>query len=269
MFALPGILSQLTNTTPPVSYPSIILDDTPRFYYKLTEPVGSTQILDYSGNNFHATPGSAIQYKQPTIVANAGIGSVYLPSTGNDPLSTQIITVPWQLTTSQNFSVEAWIKIDSTKSGDTNRALFGLDTGSPNRVYLEFTLTGLNNATAELNFVMDSSSSLVRFFPLVTWNSTTVYHIVLVMSRNTAANRRLHINNTQYNLNITFGSSRTTAMDRLLTSASQSDRPTWYIGRGYEPSTRNYGGFVSHFAVYDYALTAAQVDFHYINGLLI
>ena len=264
MFALTGILSQSATLTPPL-YKNLILKDSPRFYYRFDDPVGSEQITDYSGNNFHATAGSSLQFRQSNIVTNRSLGCTYLPSTSNSALSEEIVTVPWQLTTGTTFSIEAWIKIDSTKSGDINRSLFGMDTETPDRTYFEFTLTNLNGSTPELNFLIESGSSLTRMFTVVPWVNTNVYHVVLVISSTSSSNRRLHINNVQYNNTTTFGSSRTTAVNRLLTSASQGDRPTWYIGQGYN-NARNYGGLISDFAVYTYALTQQQINEHYLKG---
>lgn len=264
MFSLPSVLNQSSNLTVP-GYKNLIIKDSPRFYYRFDEPVNSTQIIDHSGNNFHAVPGASLQYRQPNIVTNRSAGCTYFPSVSNTALPGEIVTVPRQLTTTTSFSIEAWIKVDSTKSGDTNRSLYGLDTGTPNRVFFEFTLTNLNGSSPQLNCILDSDSSFVRLFPIVSWVNTQVYHVVLVLSSTISSDRRLHINNVQYNLSTTFGASRVTAIDRLLTSASQSDRPTWYIGRGYNDA-RNYGGLISDFAVYTYPLTQEQINTHYLKG---
>ncbi|HUA68740.1 MAG TPA: LamG-like jellyroll fold domain-containing protein [Candidatus Saccharimonadales bacterium] len=249
-----------------VDYPTTILNDHPVAYYRLEEPNGSSTVADSSGNDFIGyvtyvtqADGTTIypQLGQPGIDTNSAL---FATSTG---VGQGNIDVPWNATinpvnedgvTGAPFSAEVWVQATTQPGGYEVPLDDNMEYNQPppygNSAGWNFYQTPGPNST--WSFSLRPTPGFVGNGPAVTLGQWT--HLVLTYD---GTNAVFYVNGVAYG---------TYANPTYYANPGIGPASDLLVGEGPNTGQIPYDGYVDEIAVYNYALSAAQVENHYEVG---
>jgi hypothetical protein len=210
-----------------VSYSATVLADSPIAYYRLDDT--NTAAVDSSGNGYNGTYEGT--YTQSVTGLIAGDSDKATTFAGGDV----ILQVPYSAgptyTTTGGFSWECWIK-GSGNSG--NVVLYGTD----------FWL-GLSSGVPSYNGSLNGPTSI---------DDGAIHHVVLTRASGVL---KIYVDGSVV---ATGGGGNTDAVGSGI-APHHTDIAALHDGGSF-----HYSGTIDEFAVYNYALTQAQVSNHYTAG---
>ncbi|MGA9777554.1 MAG: LamG-like jellyroll fold domain-containing protein [Verrucomicrobiia bacterium] len=243
-------------------YPTTILADHPVAYYRLEEASASPTVADSSGNNFTGyvtyvtqADGTNIfpMLGQPGIDTNSAL---FATSTGIGqgniavPVNSTINPSP-DGTNGAPFSAELWVQA-TTQPGNFEVPLddssdFGQPPPFNNSAGWNFYQTAGPGST--WSFSMRPNPGYVGAGPAVTVGQWT--HLVISYD---GTNATFYVNGVAYN---------TYAIPQFLVNDGAENL---VMGEGPATGFAPYDGYIDEVAIYNYALSAAQVTNHYAVG---
>ena len=230
----PGLLAIKKRSVVTSGYASVVLGDGPVAYWPCQEPVGSTSVSDATGNGYNMSVNTS---------SSVSLGSNPLRKGATGSLTTTTRT--WGAAISSNlplstseFTLECWVKANST--GCFYYTFFSPPGGGSSVGYPS--LYGCNTVVA----CRTSYNNDVGY----NTNLTSPTHVAITFSNNTAS---LYVN----------GALVTT---RSLYANYSGGGGYQLMGDKNYPGSYSLVGSGSDFAIYNKALTAAQILSHYNAG---
>lgn len=257
MLSLPGILSDNSNSSPPIivdSYDNAVLFDSPLVYLKLNDASKTGQAVDFSGNNNHGTYYIESVGNYPVAAAALRDGSTgstflnYYPSLG---FSNMVRIPKANLNLLGDWSVELWFKVQNRTyiAGICGESYGNGDTVSQFQIN-QGAIGGGASTKISVNSYKNGFSTPAIANAIMANNA--IYHICGVKESNTL---KLYINGVLQ-----------TIQGAAIASASDTDGYI-YLNRHSDLSLSNpMQATYSDFAIYNYALSAAQISTHYSWG---
>jgi hypothetical protein len=258
-------LTMLSVAAANADYPSTILADHPVAYYRLEEPNGSGTVADSSGNSFTGYITYVAQADNVTIYPQLGVPGIdsnsclFATSTG---VGQGNIDIPWNTTMNPTtdgtngapFSAEAWVQA-TTQSGGYGVPLD--DNMEYNQPAPYANSAGWNfyqtpGPTGTWSFSVRPNPGFVGNGPAVTLGEWT--HLVLTYD---GTNATFYVNG------VAFG---TFAAPGYLANPGIGPSSDMLVGEGPNTGQIPYNGYVDEIAIYNYALSVAQVTNHYAVG---
>jgi hypothetical protein len=239
-----------TATAAPPLYKQAIVNDTPVLYYLLGETAGPAGNLGTLGSAFNATYNGTPIRGVATPGNDKGV-----TFDGTDDWIESLGSAPAALTGNPTMSIEAIVRIPTGATsllwapflhwGDAGpqmgrSAWFGLQNNNADRLFVGFYNSGLRSVTT---------------FPLGVW-----HHLVWV--RNGGASHSQE-NSTLYLDGVAIPLTADT--DLLGPLVPDVTSTPFRINRGHD-FTRSFQGTMDELALFDYALTPAQVATHYATS---
>jgi hypothetical protein len=243
------------------SYASIIAADGPVAYWRLDEPVGATNALDIAGGHNGAYSGSET-LGQPGAIVGDPDTSVTFPGAGG-------IQIPFSsdLNPPETFSVELWARGDSNGAG-TDRVLVS------SRTYFggwNFGYQVLANANNTWQFdIGEKTSGTLDITSDVTNAADGLWHYIVATFDNSTLDMSLYVDGQL----VASGSPATSGLfapNADYTSTGNAPAADQAIGStsDNDPQGANiesYYGGVDEVAIYNYALSPAQIASHFGNA---
>jgi len=225
------------------TYRDVVLADSPVGYWRLGETSGSTA-TDISGNNNGTYTGGYTLSSTGAVSADSDLATTF-----NGSSSYVDCTNSSTFNVTTRVSLEAWVY---PSSNNQNGGVIGKWTSDAQRAYSLY--LGQDAGTNKFGFIMMQSNGVVKsVFPTNTFAANLWYHVVAVAD---GSNLRIYINGSD--------TGQTTAYDGSINVGTNK----FLIGKlRPEDNVYSYSGRVDEAAVYNYALTAAQVLAHYNAGL--
>jgi hypothetical protein len=252
-------------TASAVDYPTTILADHPVAYYRLEETNGSPMVADSTGHGFTGFVNYAIQSDDITIYPQLGLpgidtnSALFATSTGD---SQGEIDVPYDPalnpttdgTNGAPFSAEIWVQATSQSSGYgvplDNSCNFAQPPPWNNSAGWNFYETAGPGST--WSFSLRPNPGFVGNGPAVNVGQWT--HLVLAYN---GTNAIFYVNGV---------AAGTYAVPQYLANPGTGSASDMLIGEGPNTGQVPFDGGVDEVAVYNYALSAAQVTNHYTVG---
>jgi len=239
---------------------NVVQADEPVGYWRLNETSGQTA-YDYSGNGGNGTYVGGPLLGQSSPETTSGIDastSVYLNGTS------QFVSIPVTTATNLNkvnqpLTIEGWIN-PSTQINPNPYVISG--SGSGGQIVM-----GYNNTTWGAGWTNRFSGSFYDGTSAINnYNSSTSstgswYHVVVVYNGNLVnSGITIYINGSA--VTTTIGNSGTLVTTGGFTTTSGY----WTLGSFAGTNAEAFTGYLSEVAIYNYALSAAQVSAHYNAG---
>jgi hypothetical protein len=221
------------------AYGSTVLADSPTAYWKLNEASGPN-LADATGNgntglaqmiNSNGLYSGGFTLGEPGVITSDS--AVLLDG------STGQVNLPLLTTAVANVTLECWVNI----SGATKGSLIKIGNGSTGYGI------GVGGTTED-----NSGTNLVGLYEMVRWLNPSItpvlslnvwHHVALVVDG--SGNPTLYLDGVAF----------------ALPSGGGPDAPSGSACIGCDNSGRQFGGLIDEAAVYNYALTAAQLAAHY------
>jgi hypothetical protein len=245
----------------PGSYAASVAADAPVAYWRLDEAVGSTNALDIAGGHNGLYSGSEV-LGQPGAILGDPDTSIYLPGAGG-------IVVPFSpdLNPPETFSVEFWAWGDTNGAG-TDRVVFSSRTYFSGWNYgyqvladannnWEFTIGEKTSGTLSITSDITNAADGLWHYIVATFDNTTLgmdlYEDAQLVASGAPATSGLFAPNADYT-----STGNAPAADEGIGSTSDNDPQA--------PSAESFYGGIDEVAIYNYALTPAQITSHYALG---
>lgn len=236
-----NLAQMLLMARPLRSYQQVILADKPVGFWPLNETSG-TVANDLSGNGWNGTYTGGVELAAITF-PSGGAAAKFDGSTGyvfGDS------GVPTAATT--NVTLEAWVNFDGNTSPNGGCALKN-GSCSYGSGY------GMGNGA---NSFDTAGADFLGLYEIMSWNPTTVaiptsgwHHLVIVIGANSAST--FYLDGTELATN---GN-----------SAINAPTTSWSIATDYNYGARFFDGAIANAAIYNTALTSAQILNHYNAGI--
>lgn len=219
-------------------YGKTVLADEPTIYWPLNDPLGSSTITDHAGG-YHGVPGNGVTFNvenspisgDPAVRVN-GTNSGRIHAFGTSAAPTEFSAEVWFRTGSSSGRLLGFGDLQVGNSGHRDRQIYLTNSG---RVHF-----GIRSDGAK---VLSSQSQ---------HNNNQWTQAVATLSGSTA---RLYVNGA------------------LVAQRHDITNPEGYIGNwrlggdsqsGWPSAgSANFNGWIAHMSIYDYALSATQVNDHY------
>jgi hypothetical protein len=258
-------LTMLSVAAANADYPGTILADHPVAYYRLEETNGSGTAADSSGNSFTGFITYVTQADNITVYPQLGLpgidtnSALFATSTGTGQGN---IDVPWNTTMNPTtdgtnvapFSAEIWVQATKQPSGYEVPLDDSCNFSQPppwnNSAGWNFYQTPGPGST--WSFSIRPNPGLVFGGPAVTVGKWT--HLVLSYD---GTNAILYVNGVAA---ITHG------VPQYLANPGTGSGSDMLVGEGPNTGQIPYDGYVDEIAIYNYALSMAQVTNHYAIG---
>lgn len=226
-------------------YPTEVLADNPKIYYRLNESSG-TAVIDSSPNALHGTSANCT-LAQPSVLGTDTTNTRYQfnGTTSGVVSNTNAIGTP------VNFSAEC-IFTPTAFSG-VKTILARYDVANSGGTWI----VRFNNAQLEF-YIWRASGSNTHFDPVYTWTLNTAYHIVVTCQGGASGPVRVYITNG----------------DTMVTSTFNFTLPAT-TGWPYYPATNTFfrvgrsglaseffSGYIDEAAIYETVLSPARVTAH-------
>ena len=224
-----------------LSYPATVEGDSPLAYYRMNESSG-TLARDSSGNGHNATYVGTVKFNRPPLITGGGAASG-----ASFPQGYVTENATW---TNHAVTAECWYRPSAADL-----------TGTPRLTGNDYDNTSANGF---LMFVNNGKPSFYAGFSRVTGANSlaagSVYHIVGTFDVNANPSTNLYVNGVNAGSNMYGGN--------VPNPAIGSTKNTWTgaSGNALNMFSNYLSGDMSDCAVYDHALTAAQVAIHYTAG---
>jgi hypothetical protein len=230
------------------SYAQVVLNDAPIAYYRLDEPSGETVAHDSSGHGHDGTYGSAVlRVSTGLLTSEPANGAVDFP--GASWAASSIITVPRDagLEPASAVSLECWVQARSLPDGVSPIASYGPDAAPYESYVIQVKSGTFTSFTATT--VGPAAATLPTAPALMTTN-----HLVLVFD---GTMQYLYVNGA------------------LAKQANQSGTILYDGTSGFSIGSSGtsavgghllFDGVIDEVAIYDAALSSAQIQRHYQAG---
>lgn len=229
------------------SYHERIVNQTPgvQSFWEMQDTVGATSVVDSVGSVTGAldTSGGSVTFGAPPLLADPSVKSVRL---NKGILEFGDV---YDFAGTNSFTFECWVKINVFPTGGFDSDFMGKAQYSPSIVYESQLYIQSNGVTVLFNRDAQSTASKV-----VNWNTGDVHHVVATYDGTT---KRLYID----------GQLAGSAGD--ITSITDQPLPYKFRIGGNYSSAGYLDGWVSHAAVYNRALTPAEIYGNYQQGLYV
>ena len=226
----------------PNSYEAAVVNDKPEAWWRLDEPTGSATMSDAMGRHDGVYVGSGVTFGAAGVISN-GLGNAAAAFDGNSfgvvPYSSDL--------NSAEFTIEAWALIsDQTLP----RALLStFDTSSHKGIFFAANPDSTWEANVGLN-----DSYLYYFAGLGSFSTSRWSHVVSTFS--TSAGNISYLNGQQA-AGPYANFVRNNKFDFLIGG----------VGTNWQAGIARWKGTIDEVAVYKHALTAQQIQNHYVQGL--
>lgn len=216
-------------------YSHEVLKDNPRAYWRLNDALGSTSILDSSGNARHLTTVGTVLFQSDSPTGTTG-ATMY--GTGiNGGLSATTIGI----TGTGAFTVEFWFRtIATTTQRFYNQRADGENTGTVQSYLLENGLLYFAHGDEGAGSFFENNSGV----PL---NDGNWKHVAL--TRSSSGVSKMYVN--------------TTMLFNLSAASNPIASRIGHFGYNRNGNNQIFNGSISDVAIYDTELSAARVQAHY------
>jgi hypothetical protein len=236
-------------TTPTISYAQTVIADNPMAYLRLNETNGTVAHDSWGGhdgqyfNSVLGVPG--YNTNDPDTAVAVGVLN------GTDSYVGNILGIDFStLVNTATFSIEAWVNGGTQIAGagivtygyGNGGEQFNLDTGSGGAHAFRFSVRDANN------FAHNANGNVA---PNSTWQ-----HVVGVCDEPNGF-VRLYVNGVS-NANTTISGGVQMGTSPISIGSRQPDFRSTY--------TQNFAGSIDEVAIYNYALSAGQIQNHYLAG---
>jgi type II secretory pathway pseudopilin PulG len=220
-------------------YKSVVLGDSPVGYWRLDETSGTTA-KDSSGNGNNGTYSGGVTLNQQSILSDGNAAATFDGSSG-------YVEIPYNASLNPPiFSIEAWVKPTTTGTY--------LYVAGTLRTTLVTPITGYRLARLAdgrwMFSIGDGTSD-----PSIYATSTAVNEYVHLIGTYDGARLRFYKN----------GVLESTSAGTL--TLSQNTTKPLRIGAPPETSSNFFNGTIDDVAIYNRALTAEEVEEHYLSGI--
>ena len=219
----------------------------PLSYLPLDEASGST-FTDMRALGDGTLGGSDISYAQQGPLTALTDGAIKINTSGSTTYLTQPHNAAYAVD-ENTLTVAVWVKM---RTGALNHSVYS--KGYTGGLTIRINVLGDVQCRIGATTVAQTSGG-----PCSSQNDTTWYHVVYVKDGTSAGDNEIYVN----------GVAQTLATDAAGTIADTAESAiNW--GRGYESATPTYGnyllGYLAHAAIFDTALTAAEVAALYASA---